>query len=667
MRKLLCSILVFVLILSIMPTQVVHAGDADPIITTPTWQDGTYKVTLSGRYKQTEARAMLSAINDFRTGDDAWVSTFTSDYYGTDISPDKCVQYYDNLPKVQYDYELEKYAMMRAAEIAFYYDHSRSRNLFENSLAELMNNHPEISVSSENLHLGMNLSAAQAFEDWKETDGIYAGQGHRRNMLGIGKDLKPNGTIAVGIACFNYNNVNYWVQIFADKTLDTSYKAANDSATNVEIEVSKNLMQKVMLGFLNQGYLDKNGQLDQALSDLNESKLVLYPGEEVNASSIYEFLISSRINCADGIYYAIRLPVKGEFTVGDKSIVDVQNGKIIGKKKGQTTISVQSQITGEELKMDVYVEQSDFTNAILYYESYDFLYTGKEIRPVTILVIGDERLEEGSDYTVTYTNNIKPGVATVTVNGIHKYQGATLSETFDIYKKVISCDATLRFQKKTYNYTGKAIKPEYTVLDNKTNRTLVEGTDYTVKYENNKKVGEAKVVLTGIGQYEGTLAGLFYIKEGKSQVKERLKKGKTFTYKDITYKVLSSSDKKGTVTVVKTTKSAKTVTIPATVKDKNGLSYTVTGISASAFKNDKKLTTLEVGKNIKKIDEKAFNGCKKLKSITLQNTKAKIGKNAFKGIVSKATVKIKSGSKTEKEKFLKSINKTGGAKNAKLK
>ena len=56
-------------------------------------------------------------------------------------------------------------------------------------------------------------------------------------------------------------------------------------------------------------------------------------------------------------------------------------------------------------------------------------------------------------------------------------------------------------------YTGKAIKPEVTLtLDGK---TLVQGTDYTLSYKNNKKPGEATVTITGAGAYDGgtTTAG----------------------------------------------------------------------------------------------------------------------------------------------------------------
>ena len=71
----------------------------------------------------------------------------------------------------------------------------------------------------------------------------------------------------------------------------------------------------------------------------------------------------------------------------------------------------------------------------------------------------------------------------------------------------------------------------------------------------------------------------------------------------------------------------------------NGATYKVTSIAKSAFKNNKKLKTVTIGKNVSKIGENVFSGCKKLKTITIKSTKLKaqtLSKSTFKGIT-KAT------------------------------
>lgn len=62
---------------------------------------------------------------------------------------------------------------------------------------------------------------------------------------------------------------------------------------------------------------------------------------------------------------------------------------------------------------------------------------------------------------------------------------------------------------KDQTYTGSAIKPSLTVKYNK--KALKKSTDYTVSYSDNKKVGLAKIKLTGKGSYKGTQTVTFKI------------------------------------------------------------------------------------------------------------------------------------------------------------
>ena len=64
---------------------------------------------------------------------------------------------------------------------------------------------------------------------------------------------------------------------------------------------------------------------------------------------------------------------------------------------------------------------------------------------------------------------------------------------------------------KDVTYTGKAITPKPLVQYNHT--TLTEGTDYTLKYENNKNVGAATVIVVGINDYVGKKSIIFNIKK----------------------------------------------------------------------------------------------------------------------------------------------------------
>lgn len=67
---------------------------------------------------------------------------------------------------------------------------------------------------------------------------------------------------------------------------------------------------------------------------------------------------------------------------------------------------------------------------------------------------------------------------------------------------------------RSYAYTGKAIKPDVTIMDSNLN-VLVAGRDYTAKYSNNVKLttetSKANILITGKGNYEGTLEITFDI------------------------------------------------------------------------------------------------------------------------------------------------------------
>lgn len=133
-------------------------------------------------------------------------------------------------------------------------------------------------------------------------------------------------------------------------------------------------------------------------------------------------------------------------------------------------------------------------------------------------------------------------------------------------------------------------------------------------------------------------------------------KGKTITESSSNndYKVTKSATKNGTVELAKISKSASSVTVPDSVTV-DGVTYKVTSVSKNAFKNNKKLKKVTVGKNITKINANTFYGCKNLKTITIKSTSLKsVGKNAFKGINAKAKIKVpKSKLKSYKKLFSK--------------
>ena len=182
----------------------------------------------------------------------------------------------------------------------------------------------------------------------------------------------------------------------------------------------------------------------------------------------------------------------------------------------------------------------------------DQTYTGSEITPNIIVKDGDVELTQDTDYTVKYKDNLEIGTATVTVNGKGNYIG-TATATFEIVKseKNFTVDAIA-----SQTYTGSEITPEVTVKSN--DAILTKDTDYTVEYSDNINVGEASVIITGIGTYKGTVTSKFNI-DAKSidELAIASIEDQTFTGEAITPSV---TIKYGEITLIKDTDYTVTYT-----------------------------------------------------------------------------------------------------------
>ena len=157
------------------------------------------------------------------------------------------------------------------------------------------------------------------------------------------------------------------------------------------------------------------------------------------------------------------------------------------------------------------------------------------------------------------------------------------------YKKLMThTDITIE-DIAAMSYTGKALKPAVVVKDGE--KTLVEGTDYTVSYSNNVNAGTATATITGIGDYSGTVPASFTINPTSGRLTfaasaiEKTYGDAAFTnqltvegdgsvsYSSVNPKIATVDAETGEVTVLR----AGTILITATLSD--GANYS--GTSAS--------------------------------------------------------------------------------------
>lgn len=137
------------------------------------------------------------------------------------------------------------------------------------------------------------------------------------------------------------------------------------------------------------------------------------------------------------------------------------------------------------------------------------LYTGNPICPSIHVACGGNTLTLNEDYETTYANNELAGDASITVRPLTQYYTGTIVKKFKISNSLSK--ATVTGIPASEQYTGQTYKPVPVVKMG--SKVLTEDVDYTVSYSNNRNVGTARVIISGIGVYSGEKVVTFVIKE----------------------------------------------------------------------------------------------------------------------------------------------------------
>ena len=425
-------------------------------------QDGVmFNVSLEAAYGQSEARTMLQMINDFRTGGDAWE--------WNESDTEKIV--HNDLAALTYDYDLERVAMQRAAEIALQFDHQRpdAATDFSSLLSGF-----DYTAAGENLAAGQP-SAALAFDSLCETNESYSGQGHRRNML-------SSDFTSVGIGHVVVNGTHYWVQVFGSPQKETAVTNPDDSTKSVEIQVSSSVM-------LSRSALPDPNSITLKVGETAELPTVRYmlqltgtwPGEPVSVT-------------VEDI----------EWTSDDANVALVQDGAVVAKASGSTILKGDISLgSPAAVIVGITVEPDDVSDATVEFPDV-YTYTGQPLTPDPVVKVDDVTLVNGRDYTVDYSDNTNVGEAHATVTLKGDYSG-TASGKFTIEPARIT---TVTVQGDPFVYDGKAHEPE--ILVEAVTLTLAAD-EYDVEWADNTDAGMAKVMVTAKGNFTGTLTKAFTI------------------------------------------------------------------------------------------------------------------------------------------------------------
>ena len=573
-------------------------------------ETATTPVSISVQYGQTEARTILNMINEMRTSStDAW-------YWKQD---DTTKTYCTNLQPLQYDYDLEKTAMQRAAEIAIIYSHTRPNN--KDTFSAFYENSVYYTYAGENIAAGYG-TADSVNDGWREDNELYAGQGHRRNML----NSKFN---CVGIGHVYYNGFHYWVENFAyrDK-VNTTPVSADNTETTLTIPVATSKISNFNITFDKDEYSLKTG--------------------ESTSISVSDPAISVFGHWGSRFVFVTDTP---DLTIADSTVATL-SGSITGISEGDTTISA-----------SLYGLTAHKTAAVKVHNCENHWDDGKITTPPTCTKTGvkqytcticsETKTEEiaalGHDYSSDWTIDTAAACETVGSKSHH-------CTRCDSKKDVTEIPAS---GKHTWN-NGVITKPATIAEEGvKTYTCTVCGVTRT---ETIAKLPMPTVTPVPTATPTPAITSAPTVTPTPSvSVGTKITDKKTGNI----YKVTSSRPSSQTVAFIGN-KVKTSVTIPTTIKIK-GATYKVTEISTNAFKNNRKLKKVVIGQNIVRIGKNAFYGCKKLTSITIKSSRLtlkNIGKNAFKNTSPKATVKVP---KKQKALYNQIFKKRGLNKKAKVK
>ncbi|MCR5617231.1 MAG: DUF4214 domain-containing protein [Clostridiales bacterium] len=512
----------------------------------------TYSCTVTGYYDQEEARRIYPLLEQWRHDpDEAW-------YWLRNEDDSEESSGFLSLPNLTYSYNLEQIAMQRAAEYILANSHNRPDG---SKFSTLTYNG---SVAKGECLLRMvhsdTFTVQDVFDAWKETDAPFAGQGHRRIMLGT--------YTYVGSSKFTYDGFDYWV-------LEFGYSSTCSTGTSTTAFV---------------------GNMTRTL-DIDTDKINLEATAYPDITSEVLFLGNDPYDLPD---VSVRIKVRNQSTTAgvklssdlyditwyseDESVVRIENGKLVPVKEGNADVVASIVFDGDitaSAEINITVDKLSLTNASIS-DIEDKIYTGGEIHPEPAVTLNGKLLTKGVDYDLFYTGCIDAGEDNnVYISGKGNYKGQTVTgfnilprdisevQIEDIEDLVFNDGYQLPFLSLTYNgrelttgdysrsgspqknagtyqiiltgkgnftgstevsykilpqsiagwttdeikdkeYTGNAITPNFCVYGN---GSIIEPENYTVSYSDNTEPGTAVITITGIGNYEGTIEKTFVIRK----------------------------------------------------------------------------------------------------------------------------------------------------------
>ena len=386
-------------------------------------------VNISVKYGQTEGRKIFDMINEMRTDSfDAWCWN----------EDNETKTRYDNLNELAYDYDLERIATKRAAELALLFDHGRPNGESFFSIYE----EEGITYRAAGENIAMGYRTAEAVNAaWREDGEPYNGQGHRRNML----NPKFN---CVGIGHVYLDGCHYWVEEFAYRTsVNTTETTANDSEQTMSLSVPKSKVTGLKVAFDKTSYSLRTGESTEVKLT---AKLTVFGSDTIVTD----------------------LPA---ISVNDPSIATYSNGKITGVAEGSTTLtaSLYGLTAADMPTINVYRCEHHWDQGEIITEA---TCTEEGEKKFTCSICGDEKTEKVSATGHQHTEIRNKKEATCKETG---YSGDTWCK--DCGKKILSGQTIAKTENHSWDAGKVTTKATCTEEGEKTFTCTICGNTNTKK------------------------------------------------------------------------------------------------------------------------------------------------------------------------------------------
>ena len=386
-------------------------------------------VNISVKYGQTEGRKIFDMINEMRTDSfDAWCWN----------DDNETKTRYDNLNELAYDYDLERIATKRAAELALLFDHGRPNGESFFSIYE----EEGITYRAAGENIAMGYRTAEAVNAaWREDGEPYNGQGHRRNML----NPKFN---CVGIGHVYLDGCHYWVEEFAYRTsVNTTETTANDSEQTMSLSVPKSKVTGLKVAF-------------------DKTSYSLRTGESI------EVKLTAKLTVFGSDTIVTDLPA---ISINDPSIATYSNGKITGVAEGSTTLtaSLYGLTAADMPTINVYRCEHHWDQGEIITEA---TCTEEGEKKFTCSICGDEKTEKVSATGHQHTEIRNKKEATCKETG---YSGDTWCK--DCRKKILSGQTIAKTENHSWDAGKVTTKATCTEEGEKTFTCSICGDEKTEK------------------------------------------------------------------------------------------------------------------------------------------------------------------------------------------